>query len=66
MQLEAIFRMIVSLRGRLRSTRQEDVLAMIEDGLSRAEIAEYLGITIGRVKYTASKSDNPRASVDKC
>jgi len=39
---------------------------MIEDGLSRAEIAEYLGIIIGKVKYTASKSDNPRASVDKC
>ena len=35
--------------------REEDVLAMIEDGLSRAEIAEYLGINIEKVKYTVSK-----------
>jgi DNA invertase Pin-like site-specific DNA recombinase len=35
--------------------REEDVLAMIEDGLSRAEIAEYLGINIEKVKYTVQK-----------
>ena len=35
--------------------REEDVLAMIEDGMSQAEIVEYLGISIAQVKYTASK-----------
>lgn len=35
--------------------REEDVLAMIEEGMSQAEIVEYLGISIAQVKYTASK-----------
>ena len=35
--------------------RKEDVLAMIEEGMSQAEIVEYLGISISQVKYTASK-----------
>ena len=34
--------MDVVFRGRLRPAHQEGVFAMIEDGLSRAEIAEYL------------------------
>ena len=35
--------------------REEDVLAMIEDGLSWEEIAEYLGINVEKVKYTVSR-----------
>ena len=35
--------------------REEDVLAMIEDGLSKAEVAEYLGISIEKVKYSVEK-----------
>ena len=35
--------------------REEDVLAMIKEGMSQAEIVEYLGISIAQVKYTASK-----------
>ena len=35
--------------------REEDVLAMLEDGMSRAEIAEYLGISKNKVKYSIQK-----------
>ena len=35
--------------------REEDVLAMIEEGMSQTEIVEYLGISISQVKYTTSK-----------
>ena len=46
MQREAIFGMVSLFRGRIRPAHQEGVIAMIEDGLSQAEIAEYLGESI--------------------
>ena len=51
MQREAIFGMVSVFRGRIRPAHQEGILAMIEDGLSQAEIAEYPGINFGKVKY---------------
>jgi hypothetical protein len=55
--------MVLFFRGRIRSAHQEGALAMIEDGLSRAEIAEYPGINFGWVKdakVKPSARDNPR------
>ena len=43
--------MVSVFRGRIRPAHQEGILAMIEDGLSQAEIAEYPGINFGKVKY---------------
>ena len=43
------------LENLIRIVPQEDVLAIIEEGMSQAEIVEYLGISISQVKYTASK-----------
>jgi len=49
-QREAIFGMVLVFRGRIRSAHQEGALAMIEDGLSRAAIAEDVGLQVSKKK----------------